>query len=64
MFEESFDTVVFEDGTTIVTPHDNETEQYYFNGGETFTEQEYAEAEAASARADMYEEQQYDQSWF
>lgn len=46
-----------ENGEFIVleSEHDNETEAAYFNGCETFTEQEYAMWEAQSARYDDWE---------
>lgn len=56
MFEdEKFDAITFEDGETVSFIHDNETEDYYCNGGETFTEEEYWNWEAASAAFDEYE---------
>ena len=59
MFETTiYDTVTYVDGFEETFEHDVQAENYYFNGGETFTAEDYARWEAISAQ---YEE---DYEWF
>ena len=43
MFDDTTkDTIQLDDDTEQTFEHDNDTEKYYFEGGDTFTEDEYA----------------------
>lgn len=59
MFETTiYDTVTYVDGFEETFEHDVQAEEFYFNGGQLFSEQDYADWEAISAQ---YEE---DYDWY
>lgn len=56
MFDDTTkDTIQLDDDTEQTFEHDNDTEKYYFEGGDTFTEEEYA----SWASSDHFFDQMY-----